>query len=132
MGRKFSCSQWGGPSMQSSCLAFFPFKFVGGGKGGKRTRRGFSFTFPWFLLCSPSSQCIPQHVLHSTSPLSHMLWQMLSSFHLYMWAKEEELYTSIEPSTLASLHGFIFFSDLLIKIGSLQKKKLDLGGISSN
>jgi hypothetical protein len=34
-------------------------------------------------MCSPSSQCVPQHVLHiSISLLSHMLWQMLFSFHL--------------------------------------------------
>jgi len=39
-------------------------------------------------------QCVPQHVLHSTSLVSHMLWQMLSSFHLFRWAKGEELYTS--------------------------------------
>ncbi len=45
-------------------------------------------------LGSSSSHCVPQHVLRSTSLLSHMLWQMLSSFHLYRWAKEEELYTS--------------------------------------
>jgi hypothetical protein len=36
-----------------------------------------------FSLCSPSSQCVPQHVLNNTSILSHMLYQMLlSSFHL--------------------------------------------------
>ncbi len=45
-------------------------------------------------ICSSSSQCVPQHILHSTSLLSDMLQQMLSSFHLYRWAKEEELYTS--------------------------------------
>jgi hypothetical protein len=36
---------------------------------------------------SPSSHYVTQHVLHSTSLLSllsHMLWQMLSSFHLYI------------------------------------------------
>jgi hypothetical protein len=33
-----------------------------------------------FSMCSPSSQYVPQHVLHSTSLLSHTLWQMLSSF----------------------------------------------------
>ncbi len=27
-----------------------------------------------FLIRSPSSQCVPRHVLHSTSLLSHMLW----------------------------------------------------------
>ncbi len=37
---------------------------------------------------------VTQHVLHSTSLLSNMLWQMLSSFHLYRWAKGEDFYTS--------------------------------------
>jgi hypothetical protein len=36
----------------------------------------------------------PQHFLHSTSLLSHMLCQMLSSFCLYTWAKGEKLYIS--------------------------------------
>jgi len=87
--------------MQSSCLAFFPFKFVGEGGGESAWGEDFLSLFPGsyyvpfkFLICSSSSQCIPQYVLHSTSPLSHMLWQMLSSFHLYRWAKEEELYSS--------------------------------------
>ncbi len=31
----------------------------------------------------PSSSHVSQRVLNSTSLLSHMLWQMLSSFHLY-------------------------------------------------
>jgi hypothetical protein len=47
------------------------------------------FIYPWFPLCSlqvpngfsSGSQYVPQNVLHSTSLLSHMLWQILSSFH---------------------------------------------------
>jgi hypothetical protein len=61
--------------------------------------RGFFFSFSpgsqcvltMFPMISPSSLCVPQHVLHSTSLLSHMLWQMLSSIHLYRWAKRNEL-----------------------------------------
>jgi hypothetical protein len=64
----------------SRCLAFFRFK-LGEGEG---------FFFSFFL----GSKCVPQHVFHSTSLLSHMLWQMFSLFHLYTWAKGEELYTS--------------------------------------
>jgi hypothetical protein len=104
LGRKISCSQHEGPSVHSRCLAFFFFPQLGGG--------GFFSFFPssqcvstmcpsssqWvpigFSICSPSSQCVPQHVLHSTSLLSYMFWQMLSSFHLYRWAKGDELYTS--------------------------------------
>jgi hypothetical protein len=63
---------------------------------------GFFLMFPWFSMCSHyvpfkfpmGSHQVPQHILHSTSLLSHMLWQMLSSFHLYISAKGEELYTS--------------------------------------
>ncbi len=28
-----------------------------------------------------SSQCVPQHVLHISALLSHMPWQILSTFH---------------------------------------------------
>jgi hypothetical protein len=60
--------------------------------------------------CSPSSQCAAQHVLHSTSLLSHMHWQMLSSFHLCRWAKGEELYTSKESLLFwkALIVSFVF------------------------
>jgi hypothetical protein len=40
----------------------------------------------------PSSQWVPRHVLHSF--YLNILWQMLSSCHLYRWAKGEEFYTS--------------------------------------
>jgi hypothetical protein len=42
-------------------------------------------------ICSQNSKKIPQNVLHTTSLLSHMLWQMLSSFQLYSCAKGEKL-----------------------------------------
>jgi len=77
----------------------FPFKFVRG-----------RFFFSFF----PPSQCVPHYVpfkfpmgsrqvlnvfpnIFSIAPcslLSHMVWRMLSSFHLYSWAKGEELCTS--------------------------------------
>ncbi len=101
---EISFGQWEGPSMHSRCLAFFPFKFVEGG-GGKRIFLSFfsgyqcvPTMFPSsshrVLNMSPSSQCVPQYVLHSTSLLSHMFCQMLSSFHLFSWAKVEKLHTS--------------------------------------
>jgi uncharacterized membrane protein YccF (DUF307 family) len=43
---------------------------------------------------SNGSHGTPDMFANSTSLLSHMLWQMLSSFHLYIWAKGEELYLS--------------------------------------
>jgi hypothetical protein len=39
----------------------------------------------------PRSQHVPQCVPNSTSLLLHMLWQILSYFPLYQWAKGEEL-----------------------------------------
>jgi hypothetical protein len=35
-----------------------------------------------------------EEVFHSTSLLSHMFWQVLSSFQLYSCTKGDELYTS--------------------------------------
>jgi hypothetical protein len=66
-----------------------------------------------------------QHVLHSTSLLSHMFWQMLSSFHLYKCAKGKELYISkIEPSIWRCFHNFILLSDGPIKLALLQEEEL--------
>jgi hypothetical protein len=59
------------------------------------------------------SQYVPQCVLHSTSLLSHMVWQMLSSCHLYTWAKGGGTLfiqiEQIEQSTLGILHSLISF-----------------------
>ncbi len=92
-GKAQACTQGG--------LLFFPLSL-----GGK----DFFFIFPWFPTCScyvpfkfpmgshqvlnmfPSSQWVPRHVLHSF--YLNILWQMLSSCHLYRWAKGEEFYTS--------------------------------------
>jgi hypothetical protein len=76
-----------------------------------------------FPICSSSSQCVPQHVLHSTS-LSSQGWQMLLSFHLCRWAKGEELlHFKIEPSIFGSLHSSFFLSDGPIKLAPCNKKK---------
>jgi len=79
LGRELSC-EWEGLGMESKCLDFFPFKF-GGRKGGVGRGERIFFSFipgsqlvpTRFPLCSPSSQCVPQKGLHSTSLLSHML-----------------------------------------------------------
>jgi hypothetical protein len=98
------------------------------GKGGE-----FFFIFPCFPMClhyvplkfptcSPISHCFPQHVLHTTSLLSHMPWKMVSSFHLYRWVEGEgTIYFKIEPSVLGSLHSFIFLSNGSIKLACCQK-----------
>jgi hypothetical protein len=57
----------------------------------------------------------PQHVLHSTSLLSHTFWQKLFSFHL--------LYIAQRGVILGSLHSFIYFEWWANQIGLLQKKK---------
>jgi len=88
---------------------FFSFKVLGCGGWGRGARNVFHFSllpnvFPLgytqilngFPICSPSSGGVPQHVPHSTSLLSHMFCQMLSSFHLYRCAKGYELYTSTQ------------------------------------
>jgi hypothetical protein len=128
LGREISWSQWEGPSMHSKSLAFFHFKFrVGGGKD--------------FFSFFPGSQCIPtmfpwgfpscsQYFLHSTSLLSHMLWQMLSSFHLYTWAGGAwTLCFIIEHFDFRNLHNFTCFEWWANQIGSLKKKniKIELG-----
>ncbi len=61
------------------CSHYVPFKFP---ICSFQFPNGFplcSFQVP---ICSPSSQCVPQHVLNRASLLSHMLWQTLSAFHL--------------------------------------------------
>jgi hypothetical protein len=51
------------------------------------------------------------------SLLSHMNWQMLSSFHLYRWAKGfETWYLEKEPSILWCFHSFIILGDVPIKL----------------
>jgi hypothetical protein len=76
---------------------FFSFSVLG-------VRGGGGIFFSHF----PASQCVhtmfpssSQYVLqfrkvfpHTTSLLSPMPWKMVSSFHLYRWAKGEERYTS--------------------------------------
>jgi hypothetical protein len=73
---------------------------------------------------SPSSHCVTQHVLHSTSLLSNMLWQMLSSFHLYRWAKGEDFYTSKYNLLFWRASKISFnFSDGSIKLAHWNPKK---------
>jgi hypothetical protein len=66
----------------------------------------------------------PDMFANSTSLLSHMLWQMLSSFHLYMSAKGKKFYTfQVEPSGLGSFHSVSsFLSDGSIKLAHCKKK----------
>jgi hypothetical protein len=67
-----------------------------------------------FSIFSPSSQCISQHVLHSTSPLTHMFSQRLYSFQIYRWVKaKEDVNKTFYFGELPWLH--LFFSDWPIK-----------------
>jgi hypothetical protein len=50
-------------------------------------------TFP---ICSPCSRYVPHHVPSSISFLCHMLWQMLSSSHLYRLGGRNGLHTNIK------------------------------------
>jgi hypothetical protein len=99
--REISSNHWEVQSCSQDALLFIPFK-LGGGEGRFFFFLQFSLfpnVFPQcslqvpdaFPKCSPSSQCVPQHVLHiSTSLLAHMFWH----FHLCRWAQGEELHTS--------------------------------------
>ncbi len=84
------------PTMFLSSSQWVPIRLIVNMLRGKAFFH-FSLFPSVFSLCSlsvpngfPSGpQCVPRHVLHSTSLVSHRLWQMLSSFHLYRWAKGE-------------------------------------------
>jgi hypothetical protein len=94
-GNFFPLSQWEGPR----CLAFFTFKFLKGEveeffkiiPGSQCVPTMFQLSSQWVPIMFP---ICPQQVLHSTSFLSHMLREMLPSFHQYTWCEGEELYTS--------------------------------------
>ncbi len=96
-GKRNFMQPMGRPKHALNVPCFFSFYVLGLG-GGQR----FFFIFPSFLMCSHyvpfkfpmGSQYFPQYVLHTTSLLSHMPWKMVSFFHLYRWAKGEELNTS--------------------------------------
>jgi hypothetical protein len=115
---------------------FFARGILAQAKNGNGGGKGIFFIFPWFPMCSHyiplssqwfplGSQSVLQHVFHSTSLLSHMFWQMLSSFHLYKCAKGKELYISkIEPSIWRCFHNFILLSDGPIKLALLQEEEL--------
>ncbi len=83
--REFS-NQWEDPSMYSMCLAFLGFKFVGGDFffHVSLVPNVFPLCSTWvpnkFLWGFSSSLCVPQHVLHSTSLLSHILEQNVVLF----------------------------------------------------
>ncbi len=119
-----------------SCIMGLPFFLVGEGEGGlffsscvwcgERTVHC-RLSMPTFLFWggllegwgrgkAKSSQVLdmfPQKVHNSTPLLSHMLWQMLSSFPpIEVGEKEGPLYFKIKPSILGCLHSFFLFSVL--------------------
>jgi hypothetical protein len=47
--------------------------------------------FFWFFWFGGEGGCVVHKAKISHSLLSHMLWQMLSYFHLHIWAKGKEL-----------------------------------------
>ncbi len=91
---------------------------------GQNWVKGFFVIFPWFPVCyhyvpfkfPMGSQRVPQHVLHSTSLLSHMLCQILS-----VGQRGVTLYFKIKPSILGSLHSFIFWEWWANQIGLFLK-----------
>ncbi len=115
-------------ALKVPCLFSFQVWWGGGGGGGECF---FFLFFPWFpmclhyvlfkfSICSPSSQFIPQHVLHSTS--------LLFSFHLYRWAKGEELLLQNRTFYFGEPSKFHFFwvmgqSNWLVARGKTKEKK---------
>jgi hypothetical protein len=101
--------------MHSRCLAFFPFKFGGGGEGeGRRIFFQFSLVLNVF---SYDSFKFPMG-----SPEVPNLFLNMLSFHLYRWAKQEELYISNRTFYFrgASIVSF-FMSDRPIKLARCKK-----------
>ncbi len=112
-------------SLSPLCSLYVPMRFQKGSPSSQTVpsstsllRGGFVFHFslvPYMFLLSsqwvlirfsvgsPSSQCVPQHCLHTTSLLSHMLWQLLSSFQpIQMGKMGGILYLKKGPSILGS------------------------------
>jgi hypothetical protein len=79
------CREWIVHCSISTCTVDYPckpfFLVLGGGL------RGQSKEFPNFWH-------VPQRLPNSTSFLFHMFWQILSSFHLYSWAKGPRVWTT--------------------------------------
>ncbi len=124
-GKTQACTQ--------GALLFFLLSL--GGKG--RKGRDFFFIFPSFPMCiyyfpfkfPLSSQHVPQHVLHSTSLLSHMLCSnVVIPSPLYLGQRGETLCLKIKPFILRSYHSFIFFlSNGPIKLIGCTKKNKNWG-----
>ncbi len=106
MGRPQACTQ--------GALIFFPFKFWGWGRD-----RFFLHVslipnvFPlssqwvliWFPIYSPSSQCVPQHVLHSTYPICFA--KISPPFRYIGGPKGRNSELQNKTFILGSFHGFI-------------------------
>jgi hypothetical protein len=145
---KFHAANGKAQACTQGALLFFLLCFGGwGGAGGAGGAGGggerFFFIFTRFPMCSHyvpfkfpmGSQYFPQNFLHTSSLLSHMPWKMVSSFHLYRWAKGEELYSSKWSLLFWGVSNVSFFwSDGPIKLARRQNKKKvkNLGGTSSN
>ncbi len=112
---KFHAANGKAQACIQGALLFFPFMFWRA--GGEREREIFlSFflssqcTFPSGShdvpqFCNVFPTCVPKHLTF----IPICLGKMVSSFHLYRWAKREELYTlKMEPFVLRSLHSFSF------------------------
>ncbi len=130
-GKRNFMQPMGRPKHALKVPCFFSFYVLGLGGGGGKIFFHFSRLPNVFALCSlqvpngfpMGSQYFPQHVLHTTSLLSHMPWKMVSSFHLYRWAKGEELYTS-KQSLLFWGVSIVFLKNYApIKMACCQKNK---------
>jgi len=125
-GKRKFMQPMGRPKHALKVPCFFSFQVLGQGEGF------FFFIFPWFPSCSHYVPQVPNEFPNMFSIAPHfysiMLWQMLSSFHLYTWAKGKEHCTSkLNLLWGASIVSF-FLSDGPIKLAHCnQKKKTELG-----
>ncbi len=121
-GKRNFMQPMGRPEHALKVPCFFSVKVLGCGGWGRGARNVFHFflvsqcvptrlhsnsqwvpnMFPKFLMCSPACSS------DSTSLLSHMFCQMLSSFHLYRCAKGYELYTST--------HNLLFWRASIVSV----------------
>ncbi len=110
LGREISCSQWEGPSMHSSCLAFFPFKFRGEGVMGKI----FFFHFSLVPTMFPSSsQQVPNVLPNMFFIAPHFypicVGKCCPPFTYIAVPKGRNIICQNRTFYLESLHSFIFW-----------------------
>jgi hypothetical protein len=87
-------------------------------------RNMFPSSSQWVPKCSPVSQCFPQHVLHTTSLLSHMPWKWCTPFRYIGGPKGRKFIFQNRAFCLGESPQFHFFQQWPIKLACHQKIKI--------